>query len=84
EAKRSVMAHRVWKDMMESDSHQCRSCHRADKMNLELQSPGAQKRHAKGKADGKTCIECHYGIAHNEPEGPSPTELFGKTALKAE
>jgi len=51
---------------------------------LELQSPGAQKRHAKGKADGKTCIECHYGIAHNEPEGPSPTELFGKTALKAE
>jgi cytochrome c-type protein NapC len=25
-----------------------------------------------------TCIDCHYGIAHKEPEGPGPQELFGK------
>ncbi|GAB4215607.1 MAG: hypothetical protein Fur007_13930 [Rhodoferax sp.] len=78
EAKRAVMAQRVWKEMMESDSHQCRSCHRADKMSPDLQSEKAQKRHAKARAEGKTCIECHFGIAHKEPEGPGPSELFGK------
>jgi cytochrome c-type protein NapC len=51
-------------------------------MSVELQSAAAQRRHAKGKAEGKTCIECHYGIAHNEPEGPSPTELFNTLAIK--
>lgn len=82
EAKRTVMAQRVWKEMMEGDSHQCRSCHRADKMSTELQSAKAQARHAKAKVDGKTCIECHFGIAHHEPDGPGPTELFGKAAEK--
>ncbi|NCP39892.1 MAG: hypothetical protein GW848_05240 [Rhodoferax sp.] len=78
EAKRAVMAQRVWKEMMESDSHQCRSCHRADKMDVDAQSGVAQKKHAKAKAEGTTCIECHYGIAHTEPSGPAPSELFGK------
>lgn len=80
EAKRAVMAQKVWKGMKANDSHHCRSCHRADKMSVELQSAKAQARHAKGKAEGKTCIECHFGIAHNEPEGPGPTELFGTMA----
>ncbi len=82
EAKRAVMAHRVWKDMKESDSETCRSCHRADKMSVELQSAKAQARHTKGKAEGKTCIDCHFGIAHHEPEGPGPAELFGNAAVK--
>jgi cytochrome c-type protein NapC len=84
EAKRAVMAQRVWKEMKENDSHTCRSCHRADKMSVDLQSAKAQARHAKGKAEGKTCIECHFAIAHHEPEGPGPSELFGNTAAKAE
>ena len=83
EAKRAVMAQRVWREMKESDSHTCRSCHRADKMSVELQTPKAQARHAKGKAEGKTCIECHFAIAHKEPEGPGPAELFAETAAKA-
>lgn len=82
EAKRAHMAQNIWKEMKANDSETCRSCHRADKMSVELQSASAQKRHAKGKAEGKTCIECHYGIAHNEPEGPSPTELFNTLATK--
>jgi cytochrome c-type protein NapC len=82
EAKRSVMAQRVWKDMMENDSRQCRSCHRADKMSVELESEKAQARHVKAKVDGTTCIECHFAIAHHEPEGPGPAELFGKAGAK--
>lgn len=84
EAKRAVMAQRVWREMKANDSHTCRSCHRADKMSLELQTAKAQTRHAKGKAEGKTCIECHFAIAHKEPDGPGPSELFGGTAAKPE
>ena len=49
EAKRAVMAQRVWKEMKESDSHQCRSCHREDKMSVDLQSAKAKVRHAKAE-----------------------------------
>jgi cytochrome c-type protein NapC len=47
-------------------------------MSVDLQSAKAKVRHAKGKAEGMTCIECHFAIAHKEPEGPGPAELFGK------
>ena len=25
--------------------------------------------------EGMTCIDCHFGIAHQEPEGPGPQEI---------
>ena len=75
EAHRSQLAQRVWKRMKETDSHECRNCHIAEKMNGELQSEKARVRHAKGKAEGMTCIDCHFGIAHHEPEGPGPQEM---------
>jgi cytochrome c-type protein NapC len=75
EALRTQMAHNVWRRMQKNDSHECRNCHVAEKMNSELQSEKARARHAKGKAEGLTCIDCHFGIAHKEPEGPGPQEL---------
>ncbi|MEK7245755.1 MAG: NapC/NirT family cytochrome c, partial [Pseudomonadota bacterium] len=26
-------------------------------------------RHEKGRREGMTCIDCHFAIAHKEPEG---------------
>ena len=75
ESHRTMLAQRVWKRMKETDSHECRNCHIAEKMNGELQSEKARARHAKGKAEGMTCIDCHFGIAHHEPEGPGPQEM---------
>ena len=75
EAHRTQLAHKVWKRMLETDSHECRNCHKSDNMNSELQSEKARARHAKAKAEGTTCIECHFGIAHKEPEGPGPQEM---------
>lgn len=81
EAKRYELAKRVWTRMKQTDSLECRNCHHDDAMAAELQSEKAQRRHAKGKADGLTCIDCHFGIAHGEPEGPGPQELkLGKQA----
>jgi cytochrome c-type protein NapC len=74
-AKRYQLAKRVWVYMKFNDSRECRGCHNADKMSPDRQSPEAQIRHAKGKKDGFTCIDCHYAISHNEPEGPGPQEI---------
>ncbi|MBI5278154.1 MAG: NapC/NirT family cytochrome c [Burkholderiales bacterium] len=77
EAKRYELAKRIWIDMKDNDSRECRHCHTTAKMDPERQSPRAVARHAKGRQEGRTCIECHFGISHKEPEGPGPQELFG-------
>ena len=76
QARRYELAKRVWTRMKQTDSLECRNCHHADAMDPEKQSDRAKARHAKGKAEGKTCIDCHFGIAHHEPEGgPGPQEM---------
>ncbi len=75
EAKRYELASHVWTRMKETDSQECRNCHNEAKMSVDLQSAKAQARHAKGKTENLTCIDCHFGIAHKEPEGPGPQEM---------
>lgn len=70
-----MLAERVWTRMLETDSHECRNCHKEEKMKASLQTEEAQSRHANARAEGWTCIECHYSIAHEEPEGDGPVEL---------
>mgnify|MGYP000869302688 FL=1 len=61
--------------MKETDSLECRNCHNTAKMSHDLQSAKAQARHAKAVTENLTCIDCQFGIAHKEPEGPGPREL---------
>jgi cytochrome c-type protein NapC len=76
EAHRYMLAVRVWTRMKETDSLECRNCHHDDAMDSAKQSERAKARHAKMKTEGLTCIDCHFGIAHKEPEGgPGPREL---------
>ena len=75
EAKRYELATHVWKRMKETDSLECRNCHNTAKMSHDLQSAKAQARHAKAVTENLTCIDCHFGIAHKEPEGPGPREM---------
>jgi cytochrome c-type protein NapC len=69
EAKRQVLAERVWTYMKGNDSRECRHCHDVAKMDPEKQSEKAQTRHARAKREKMTCVDCHFGIAHNEPQG---------------
>ena len=80
EAHRYEMARRVWVSMKETDSRECRNCHTRAAMSKDKQSEKAQARHTKGDSEGNTCIDCHFGIAHTEPDGPGPQEL--KTAAR--
>ena len=69
ETHRLELAKRVWKHMKETDSAECRNCHDVKTMSPDLQGPTARKQHQKIGVNGKTCIDCHFGIAHNEPKG---------------
>ncbi len=75
EAKRYELAKKVWVYMKFNDSRECRSCHTRENMDPEKQTERAQARHEKAKRENLTCIDCHFGISHKEPEGPGPQEI---------
>lgn len=68
EAQRMAMATREWARMKSSNSQECRNCHNLGTMDARKQKPKAQKMHAEAKLTGKTCIDCHKGIAHQLPD----------------
>jgi nitrate/TMAO reductase-like tetraheme cytochrome c subunit len=68
EARRMELAETVWKTMKDSDSRECRNCHSWDAMNFEKQHPRGRKAMIQGQKDGKTCIDCHKGVAHLLPK----------------
>lgn len=67
EAHRMEMATSEWNRMKASGSRECKNCHNFDAMEAKKQKPKAQEMHAKAVKQGKTCIDCHKGIAHLLP-----------------
>ena len=65
-----AMANRVWDRLKATDSRECRSCHDFKNMDLSGQSRMARKKHGRADMKGQTCIDCHQGIAHSEPDPP--------------
>ena len=64
EAYRLEMAKRVWERMKERDSKECRNCHSFASMDTDKQKDRSVVKHEGAIEDGKTCIDCHKGIAH--------------------
>lgn len=76
DAHRLELAQKVWRRMKSTDSRECRNCHDVQAMDPELQGKTAQKQHRRIGVEGKTCIDCHYGIAHHEPgNGAEPADV---------
>lgn len=67
EAKRLTLARIVWRSMESTDSRECRNCHDYGSMDYLTQQRRAVKRHIEGFDEGKTCIDCHKGVAHSLP-----------------
>ena len=67
-AHRLEMAQNEWARMKANDSKECRNCHNVDRMNFNDQRSVAARMHQKMKTEGKTCIDCHKGIAHQLPD----------------
>ncbi|MBI4742798.1 MAG: NapC/NirT family cytochrome c [Betaproteobacteria bacterium] len=64
EEHRLTMAKRVWEKMKAADSKECRNCHDFKTMDTEKQKDRSVVKHEGAIEDGKTCIDCHKGIAH--------------------
>ncbi len=68
EAKRAILAQNVWRAMKNTDSRECRNCHKFESMDLTQQGSRSARNHQKAMKDGGTCIDCHKGIAHHLPD----------------
>lgn len=67
-AKRLELARHVWDVMRETDSRECRNCHTFDAMDKDVQQSRSALVHNYAQQRGKTCIDCHQGIAHSLPD----------------
>ncbi len=74
EAKRLELASNVWRVMKSTDSRECRNCHNFEFMDFTIQESRAARRHQDAIDQGKTCIDCHKGIAHELPAGAFEAE----------
>jgi cytochrome c-type protein NapC len=81
QAKRLELAQSVWRTMQRTDSRECRNCHDLRSMDYSVQGARASREHAAGFEAGKTCIDCHKGIAHTLPT--MPTDTFGQSSQAA-
>lgn len=69
EGKRLQLARNEWRRMKETDSRECRNCHSFNAMDVARQELRARESHLRAIDQGRTCIDCHQGIAHELPEG---------------
>jgi cytochrome c-type protein NapC len=68
EANRMRLATDEWARMQKAKSRECFNCHNFDAMDPDRQKGAAKKNHSQGLQQGKTCIDCHKGIAHKLPK----------------
>lgn len=81
-AKRLQLASNEWRRMKSTDSRECRNCHKFDYMDYSAQEPRASRIHQEALTSGKTCIDCHRGIAHTLP--PKADETYEKVVESME
>jgi cytochrome c-type protein NapC len=67
-AKRLELAEHEWARMKRTDSRECRNCHNFEYFDYGVQGRRSSAMHQAGFDEGKTCIDCHKGIAHKLPE----------------
>ncbi|MGH8682564.1 MAG: NapC/NirT family cytochrome c [Burkholderiales bacterium] len=67
QAKRARLAEHEWARMKANDSQECRNCHNYQYMDFTEQGRRAVNTHSVAFSQGRTCIDCHKGIAHQLP-----------------
>ena len=81
-ARRYDMAKKVRTEMRANDSQACRYCHDENAVSPYTASEQGLDRHKQGITEGLTCIDCHFGIAHMEPEGELTPKDLGVSIRK--
>jgi len=65
--QRAILAQYEWERIKATDSRECRICHTYDSMDYGEQGRQANAAHSRRFAEGRTCIDCHKGLAHAWP-----------------
>jgi len=78
EARRMEMARREIARLKARDSAECRHCHGIDYMNLKQQDSYTARSHRQGVENGRTCVDCHRGVAHSYPQEEKEALKDGK------
>ncbi|WP_373777280.1 cytochrome c3 family protein [Glaesserella sp.] len=79
ETHRLAMAEREWARMKANNSQECRNCHNFSDMDFTEQKRVAVQMHQMAEQEGKTCIDCHKGIAHQLPNMHGVKSGFSST-----
>lgn len=66
--ERLRMAQLVWDEYKANDSRACRGCHQFTPAILLKQKEFVRPLHTQAIEGKATCIDCHKGVAHTEPE----------------
>ena len=66
EANRRRMAEKEWARLHADNSQECRNCHTVDQMADSAKSY-LPAMHKTAMDSGRTCIDCHVGVAHKAP-----------------
>jgi cytochrome c-type protein NapC len=91
--ERLRLAQNEWRRMKANNSQECRNCHNYEYFDYSIQGRRSNQMHQAGLAEGKTCIDCHKGIAHSltavdqsigADHGGVAPEDFHPTSPKAE
>ncbi|MBP6701602.1 MAG: NapC/NirT family cytochrome c [Halioglobus sp.] len=70
-------------EMLENDSAGCRSCHNLERIDHNpATSDKAKRYHRKMLKPGRTCLDCHEGIAH-APTGPDTAMIPEAVSTRA-
>jgi len=69
-AHASAMKAREIARIRANDSRECRNCHDVGLMDASAQSAKARQYHLAMAGSGKTCIDCHAGLAHDPADMP--------------
>ena len=67
EANRFRLAKQEWARMEANHSQECRNCHSWDAMDPDTEGETIYNKHMAAEKAGKSCIDCHKGIAHHLP-----------------
>ena len=66
--ERARLAQSVWTEYKSTNSENCRTCHQFTAEIVAKQKDFVKPMHEQFLAGAMTCIDCHKGIAHKEPE----------------
>ncbi len=66
--ERLRMAKVVWAEFKETNSENCRTCHKITPEIVAKQKDFVQPMHQQFLAGTATCIDCHKGVGHEAPE----------------